>query len=239
MELKEVEWNLDLRRRLGIDEVAEWNELQEELELLVFSEEDDTVIWALEPSGKFSTKSLYRFMKHSGNVDLRMTELWKVNLPLKIKIFLWMLWHDRVLTSEQLKIRKGKGSEKCKYCGKIETRNHLFFNCNIAQILWVWVRISMRWTERPISIQDYEDKMRVGLGHKDIFIAFFLLAGVSWSLWKTRNDWVFNNHLIKTPKAIAYKVLGFLSQWKKMLKPEGVLKREDTILKLQEGLKAW
>jgi Zn finger protein HypA/HybF involved in hydrogenase expression len=94
-------------------------------------------------------------MKHSGNVDLRMTELWKVNLPLKIKIFLWMLWHDRVLTGEQLKIRKGKGSEKCKYCGKIETRNHLFFNCNIAQILWVWVRISMRWTERPISIQDY------------------------------------------------------------------------------------
>jgi hypothetical protein len=178
-------------------------------------------------------------MKHSGNVDLRMTELWKVNLPLKIKIFLWMLWHDRVLTGEQLKIRKGKGSEKCKYCGKIETRNHLFFNCNIAQILWVWVRISMRWTERPISIQDYEDKMRVGLGHKDIFIAFFLLAGVSWSLWKTRNDWVFNYHLIKTPKAIAYKVLGFLSQWKKMLKPEEVLKMEDTILTLQEGLKAW
>ena len=59
---KEVEWNLDLRRRLGIDEVAEWNELQEELELIVFSEEDDTVIWALERSGKFSTKSLYRFM---------------------------------------------------------------------------------------------------------------------------------------------------------------------------------
>ena len=67
---KEVEWNLDLRRILGIDEVAEWNELQEELELIVFSEEDDTVIWALEPSGKFSTKSLYRFMTHSGNVDL-------------------------------------------------------------------------------------------------------------------------------------------------------------------------
>jgi hypothetical protein len=26
--LKEVEWDLDLRRKLGIDEVAEWNELR-------------------------------------------------------------------------------------------------------------------------------------------------------------------------------------------------------------------
>lgn len=111
MELKEVEWNLDLRR-LGNDAVAEWNELQEALELAVFSEEEDTVVWALETSGKFSTKSLYRFMKHSGTVDLRMTGMWKVKLPLKIKIFLWMLWHHRVLTGEQLKIRKGKGSEK-------------------------------------------------------------------------------------------------------------------------------
>ena len=99
---KEVEWNLDLRRRLGIDEVAEWNELQEELELIVFSEEDDTVIWALEPSGKFSTKSLYRFMKHSGNVDLRMTELWKVNLPLKIKIFLCLSFLNFVVANAKL-----------------------------------------------------------------------------------------------------------------------------------------
>ena len=102
MELKEVEWNLDLRRRLGIDEVAEWNELQEELELIVFSEEDDTVIWALERSGKFSTKSLYRFMKHSGNVDLRMTELWKVNLPLKIKIFLCLSFLNFVVADAKL-----------------------------------------------------------------------------------------------------------------------------------------
>ena len=97
----------------------------------------------------------------------------------------------------------------------------------------------MRCTERPTSLQDYENKMGVGLGQKNIFIAFFILAGVAWSLWETRNDWVFNNHLIKSPKSIAYKVLGFLSQWKKLLKPQEVLMMEDTILKLQEGLKAW
>jgi hypothetical protein len=131
-----VDWNIDSRRRrLDNDEVAEWNELQEALDLVVFSEEDDVVTWALESSGKFSTRSLYRLMKDGGSVDMRMLEVWNVKLPLKIRIFLWMLWHDRVLTGEQRQIRKGKESEKCIYCGIFETRNHLFFNCNIAQLI--------------------------------------------------------------------------------------------------------
>jgi hypothetical protein len=185
------------------------------------------------------SRGIDAFIKHSGSVDLRMLEVWGAKLPLMIRIFLWMLWHDRVLTGEQMKIRKSKKSEKCKYCGKLETRNHLFFNCNIAKMIWVWVRVSLRWTKRPTSLQTFEDKMGVGLGQNNNFAPLFILASVGWSLWKTRNDWVFNNHLIKSPKAIAYKVLGFLSQWKKMLKPKEVLLMEDFILKLQEGLMAW
>jgi hypothetical protein len=42
------------------------------------------------------------------------------------------------------------------------------------------------------------------------------LVGVSGKL--ARNDWVFNKKLIKSPKVIAYKIVGILRQWKKMLK---------------------
>lgn len=178
-------------------------------------------------------------VKNSGVVDIRMTDMWKMKLPLKVKIFLWMLWHDGVLTGEQMKIRKSKMSERCKYCGKLETRNHLFFNCNIAQVIWVWIRVSIRWSERPTSLQHFEDMIGIGLGHvKDIAI-FSILASVTWILWKTRNNWVFNDILVKSPKAIAHMILGFLSQWKKLLNPTEMMKMEDSIKKLQEGLKAW
>lgn len=160
-------------------------------------------------------------------------------MPLKIKIFLWMLWHDRVLTGEQRKIRKGKGSENCKYCNALETCNHLFFNCNIAQVIWVWVRVSLRWFERPISVNNYQEVMGIGEVVRDNKFAFIILAAVAWSLWKARNDWVFNNVLIKSPKAIAYRVVGFLIQWMKMQKEKDKPLMEDLILKLQEGLKAW
>lgn len=50
---------------------------------------------------------------------------------------------------------------------------------------------------------------------------------------------MFNNALIKSPKVIAHMILGFLTQWKKLLKPVEMMKMEDNIKKLQEGLKAW
>lgn len=64
--MSNVEWDLDLRRRLGNEEVAEWDDLQEALSLVNLSEADDVVIWALEAKGTFTTKSLYRMMKNGG-----------------------------------------------------------------------------------------------------------------------------------------------------------------------------
>ena len=83
-------------------------------------------LYGPEGSRKFSNKSLYKLITNSGETDMRMKQVWEQKLPLKIKIFLWVLWHDRVQTGEQLKRRKGKG-EKCKYCDALETRNYLFF----------------------------------------------------------------------------------------------------------------
>ena len=64
----------------------------ESLEQVQLVDEEDELFWALERSRKFSTKFLYKLKTNSGEVDMRMRQ--------KIKIFLWMLWHDRVQTGE-------------------------------------------------------------------------------------------------------------------------------------------
>jgi hypothetical protein len=81
--------------------------------------------------------------------------------------------------------------------------------------------------------------MGIGLGHVTDIAIFSILASATWSLWKTRNNWVFNDRLVKSPKAIAHMILGFLTQWKKLLNSTKMMKMEDLIKKLQEGLKAW
>ena len=65
-----------------------------------------------------------------------------------------------------------------------------------------------------------------------MFPGFFGRQGITGSL--------INNVLIKSPKVVAYMILGFLSQWMKLLKPEeDKAKMEDLIGKLKEGLNAW
>jgi hypothetical protein len=177
-------------------------------------------------------------MVNPREVDGRMVDLWEIKLPLKIKVFLWMLWHDRVQIGEQLKRRKSEHSEFCKYCGCLETRDHLFFNCSITQMIWVWVRVSLRWSRRSISMTSFQDMLNAGEVESSKSVNF-VLASVAWAVWKARNDWVFNNRLVKSPKVLAYNVLALFKQWKKILKTKDQEVMEDTLLKLQEGLRAW
>ena len=92
----EVSWELGFRRYLGQDALLELEELQEALEMVQITDSRDELIWALEASEKYTSRSLYRLMLNPGEVDSRMKDIWEVKLPLKIKIFVWMLWHDRV-----------------------------------------------------------------------------------------------------------------------------------------------
>ena len=63
----------------------------------------DKVYWALEQSRKYSTGSLYRYITSGGVRDQQMMHVWKCNIPLKVKIFIWMAAHDRIQSGVQLK----------------------------------------------------------------------------------------------------------------------------------------
>jgi hypothetical protein len=62
--------------------------------------------------------------------------VWKLRLPLKIKIFLWYLKKGVLLTRDNLIKRKWKGESKCCFCNNNETIQHVFFECHVAKFAW-------------------------------------------------------------------------------------------------------
>lgn len=67
----------------------------------------------------------------------------------------------------------------------------------------------MGWDSVPKSIRNFSDLLLSSVGeNRDLL--WWLIAAVGWALWKTRNDLVFSNIVIKSPKHVAYRVLGFL-----------------------------
>ena len=229
--------SLSFRRNLGVAEKEELSELQELTATVRLREESDVVTWKLENSGKYSARSLYRFIVNPGCVDLRMVDVWNTRVPLKIQIFLWMVWHDRVQTTVQLKKRKWGGQIHYKLCGEMEDLDHLFFNCPVALFVWCWwVRDSLGWSCIPASLGDFQDDFLGGPGDKDNRLTIFLFAGVSWALWRTRNDWVFDDLLVKHPNQIVHRAFGFLQYWCRLSTKGARTKMEELLTKLHAEL---
>jgi hypothetical protein len=53
------EWRILFRRQMDLPELVEWDNLCREVQGLPIEETEDIVTWALEPSGQFSTNSMY------------------------------------------------------------------------------------------------------------------------------------------------------------------------------------
>ena len=79
--------------------------------------EADSVNWVLEKLGRYSTKSMYRWMAHRGVFNKRMKRIWSSKLPMKLKIFLWLVYNKKLQTGMKLKKRKWKGSHLCGVVG--------------------------------------------------------------------------------------------------------------------------
>lgn len=86
-------------------EELEWGDLMELVEGASISQQPDSVSWIFEKSRDFSKASLYKELTFPGVVNKWMWNIWKTNLPLKIKIFLWQLCNDGIQSAEQLRKR--------------------------------------------------------------------------------------------------------------------------------------
>ena len=110
------EWDVELRRSLSPREANDWSKLMNILQPIQLTSRDDEVEWALNKSKTFSTSSLYKMITHRG-VCLRASEnIWMTKLPLKIKVFMWQLAHNKLQSAAAISKRGWRGGPNCFLC---------------------------------------------------------------------------------------------------------------------------
>ena len=102
-----------------------------------------------------------------------------LRLPLKIKIFIWYLQKGVILTKDNLARRQWRGSIKCCFCSLDETIQHLFFDCQMARIIWRIVQASFNISP-PVSIFHMFNGWLNGINKE---LMYKILVGASALCW--------------------------------------------------------
>jgi hypothetical protein len=72
------------------------------------SDSNDKVIWNWSNKKKYNVKSVYQHLTKDDNGHA-YREIWKVKIPLKIKIFMWLVAQKAILTKDNMSVRNWKG----------------------------------------------------------------------------------------------------------------------------------
>jgi hypothetical protein len=105
-----------------------WYELLGILENQILNDEEDKIMWSFNSNGKFSVQSLYAVINHRGVVPIFVPAVWKLNIPPRIQIFLWLLSKNKALTRDNLAKRREVTDKTCLFCNEAESVMHLFFD---------------------------------------------------------------------------------------------------------------
>jgi hypothetical protein len=147
-------WRIRFRRTFSLAERAEWDNLCRIFDLSPASDGEDVVRWALEPSGEYSTNSLYSKLSRGGTIT-HFKEIWRTRVPPKIRVFLWQLIRGRLPSGDQLLKRNGPSDGRCALCGDWETCDHIFFTCHIARFMWAGIRDLLACSWDPAGAADF------------------------------------------------------------------------------------
>lgn len=96
-----------------------WPQLQDSCRGIVLTDENHKCRWILNKSGNFSVYSLYVMLKMA-QVKCPLRKFWYINVPLKIRVFVWLLFKNSIVTKENLLKRGWTGSGKCMFYSEVE-----------------------------------------------------------------------------------------------------------------------
>ena len=96
----------------------------------------DRIGWG--KTGKYNVKEGYqKISMEPPEVDKLWQKVWHTDSIPKVNSFIWILLHNKLLTTENLRKRGINGPSRCALCNSDEeTISHLFLHCNFSLLVW-------------------------------------------------------------------------------------------------------
>ncbi|KAB2616581.1 hypothetical protein D8674_023169 [Pyrus ussuriensis x Pyrus communis] len=180
----------------------------------------DWLIWEFNKNECYSVKSGYRWLQDR-SLELRDTcrpsvrgvprslwkGIWKLEVPPKLRHFLWLTVHGCLPTRDALfRQRSSQTSTYPICCCHDETTEHMFLSCSWVEPIWFGGALGYK-VDR-LSLPDWVDWFQAVFSPNmcttgDTKWQRSYIVFTCWCIWKARCDFVFNGVPLCPPKVLA------------------------------------
>jgi hypothetical protein len=168
------------------EKLQRWNELVAKVAFVQLDDQCDSIKWNLTKQGTFTMQSMYQNLVNQIAFPLNKL-VWKLKIPLKIKVFVWFVLKGVILTKDNMLKRNWRGDDKCCFCNNKETIHRLFFGCHVAQFVWRVVQFAFG-LRAPTNIADISGVCLQQINRKMRPQVCVGVCAIFWSIWLCRND---------------------------------------------------
>ncbi|XP_078173945.1 uncharacterized protein LOC144567651 [Carex rostrata] len=147
-----------------------------------------------------------------GIQELHTLEWWQLPIPPKIKVFMWLLSKNRILTKDNLAIKGWLGNHKCQFCLEEETVDHLFLTCSTVKQVLFWLG------NTPNFLPDwhvFQDVLDFGFALPSTHKTYFLitLSAFAWTIWNSRNKMCFQHTPLESVRSLVTHIVHLVVLW--------------------------
>jgi hypothetical protein len=96
-----VSLNVSFRRYLTPNNLVLWNNLVGRIMHVQLNDQNNVFIWNLHQHGQYTVHTLYLALMNKGTTQVNK-QMWRLKVPIKIKIFMWYMHKEVVLTKDNL-----------------------------------------------------------------------------------------------------------------------------------------
>jgi hypothetical protein len=179
--------------------------------------ESDRLVWRWTADGQYSVRSAYRAYFSGWTTLVGAKELWRANVPSKVKFFFWLALHGRLWTAERRRRHGLQPCVTCALCDQLdETTDHLLCSCVFSREVWSCLLLAMNSLAAPpqlaSSLLDWwlSERDRLPQALRTSFD--FLVLLVTWCLWKERNRRTFDRRSV-SPNELITVILKEVAAW--------------------------
>jgi hypothetical protein len=178
--------------------------------------------WHEENRGIFSVRSAYRMIlrtklareawlqedegsSHVQNESNKWSTIWHIQVPSKLKLFVWRLARQSMPTSEVLKHRKMAQEDTCLLCGATDRWRHALLTCPMSGSVWALAPDDL--VQHMVDRQEEIPKHWLFALHEILSTDLFVrLVVTAWAIWGARRKAIYGD-IYQSP----YSINGFIS----------------------------